>query len=1641
MKKSPLSGKNLTQLIVLVLFFASNIHFASAQQKVVGGIDVDIKDYPWQVAVDYGCGGSIIGDSWVLTAAHCVGGGVNYIYAGNSAPYASGGETYSVVNVITHPLYGSGTSYSHDFALVEIEGEFNFSNPNIGKIDLISTADVLAGSEDAGVMATITGWGTLESGGAMAPTLQMVQAPIVANDVACGSATDENGNSGDYGCSSLDGSMICAGDLIDGGEDACQGDSGGPLVVRSLIDNRWLLIGATSWGYGCADVNYPGVWARVSYVLDWIEDNADVNSEYGCMDVAACNYSDEAIYNVPEACVYEIDECGDCGGDGPAPGYDCDGNCVTGETLVVEMLDSYGDGWNGSNLVVNGVSVTLSSGSSGSEVLCFDSTAGCNEVSVSEGSWPSEVSWTISDGNGNVLLSGGAPYAGGFGAENCGPVMGCTDASALNYNEEATADDGSCLYPVSGCMDTLALNFNPAAVEDDGSCEYPIDCSGLTSVLVEVTDGSWPSEVSWELGDFSGGVGTTSACIEDGCISFKMLDSYGDGWNGSTVTVSSADGQVLLTGTLDSGSEGTLYFGLNYEGDCGPIYGCMDVDALNFNPEATQDDGSCAYPIPGCTDVEALNYNADAEVEDGSCYYDYDVLGCTDATADNYNADATYDDGSCEYPFSCDDGYVADCNGNCSPLSWVGDGICDDGGYTSGGNSIYLNCEQFDNDGGDCGDVVPDGFGCTDSTALNFDPEAIEDDGSCQYPIDCDGLTFVTIDVGGGSWQEEVSWTIGGFSGGVGLTDACLEDGCLTFTMLDSYGDGWNGNSVTITSETGDVLLTGTLDTGSEGTLSFGLNFDGDCGPVYGCTDTNALNYNEEATEDDGSCEYPIAGCTDDTALNYNPDAVEDDGSCEYPVDCSGLTNVSITVTDGGYPSEVSWSIGDLNGGTGTTIACLEDGCLTFNMIDSYGDGWNGSEVTITTETGDVLLTGTLDAGYEGVLFFALNDECGDGPVYGCTDPEAINYNENANTDDGSCDYDVIIDYGACTDPNAINYDPNATFDDGSCEYENTCNGLAATLTLNTVDYGSEMSWSVVSSAGEVVGSGDGYSNDASYQSSLCLDEGVSYSFEANDSYGDGWHGAYFMIETNECILATGGSDFTDGSFAEYAFTASCGDTDPCAAVDCAEGYECVDGDCILIDAAPWDVYITGTNHTIVIDGSAVIDLGETTIEAGDVLGVFFTNDNGDLQCAGQTTWTGSNGAIAAQGDDSTTDELDGFVSGSEFIWMVWDASEGVEMMVLATYNQALNDQGNFVVNGYSALAGLTSMPAGPSEQLLSIPSGWSNFSTYMSPENMDMGAFLSPIISDVIIAKDNVGLAFLPEWNFNGIGDLQVGQGYQVKLSNANELQVVGEYMTPDDNPINLTAGWNMIGYLRTDAAAADAVLVDITSTGNLVIAKDYSGNAYLPEWNFNGIGDMVPGEAYQLKTNNADVLQYLSNDDSYRMSAIEVTENNVSHFAKAQVTDNNMTVVIEDAAWDVLPTEGAELAAFDKDGNMVGSAIYSSPVTVLTVWGDDVTSTSKDGMLVSESVSFKVWNTNEVRDFTVSKWIEGSSSYQVDGISVASTIETNNVMTELNASERVLVKVINVLGQEVNMDDEPFKGTILFNVYDDGSVERFLE
>ena len=164
------------------------------------------------------------------------------------------------------------------------------------------------------------------------------------------------------------------------------------------------------------------------------------------------------------------------------------------------------------------------------------------------------------------------------------------------------------------------------------------------------------------------------------------------------------------------------------------------------------------------------------------------------------------------------------------------------------------------------------------------------------------------------------------------------------------------------------------------------------------------------------------------------------------------------------------------------------------------------------------------------------------------------------------------------------------------------------------------------------------------------------------------------------------------------------------------------------------------------------------------------------------------------------------------------------------------------------------------SEQIIDLTSGWSYFSTYMLTDDMDVASMLSEIDSEIIIVKDNVGFAYMPEWGYNGIADMQVGQGYQIKLLNAATLLVEGTYILPEENPITLTEGWNIFGYLPLGVSDVVAVFTDIAD--QVIIVKNGEGSTYLPQYDFNGIGNMEPGQGYQVKMLSTQVLFYLPND-----------------------------------------------------------------------------------------------------------------------------------------------------------------------------------
>jgi hypothetical protein len=327
-----------------------------------------------------------------------------------------------------------------------------------------------------------------------------------------------------------------------------------------------------------------------------------------------------------------------------------------------------------------------------------------------------------------------------------------------------------------------------------------------------------------------------------------------------------------------------------------------------------------------------------------------------------------------------------------------------------------------------------------------------------------------------------------------------------------------------------------------------------------------------------------------------------------------------------------------------------------------------------------------------------------------------------------------------------------------------------------------------------------------------------------------------------------------------------------------------------------------------------------------------------------------------------------------------------------------------------------------------------------MTASDMAFDAVVSSIVDNVTIAKDFNGSAYLPEYSFNGIQNMQVGQGYQIKTDTIVTLTVEGSYNAPEANPIELVQGWNMMGYLRLQPADASLVLADLTTDTIIQIAKDYNGYAFLPEYDFNGIGNFEAGRGYQVKTTEAATLTLNANGSDYnRTVALNTTFNKTNHFGYAVNTGSNMTITILNDAWEVSPTIGDEIAAYNANGILVGSAKYTSPVTVLTVWGNDATTNTVDGLVNAEGMSFKVWNKryNSTDELVVTNWIEGSNAYEVNAVNqigqigyVSNSINSStfglypvpankelNLDLTLDLSQEVTVTLYNLIGKVMNV------------------------
>ncbi|KAM6167316.1 cationic trypsin-3-like [Erethizon dorsatum] len=224
--------------------------------KIVGGYTCQKNSLPYQVSLNDGshfCGGSLLTEQWVLSAAHCYEPQFQILLGEHNIHAIEGDEQFiDAAKIIRHPQYNKDT-FDNDIMLIKLKSPAAI-NAQVGTIALPRSCP------STGAECLVSGWGdTLNNDVRFPSLLQCLDAPVLS-DTACHNAYPGQ----------ITSNMFCMG-FLEGGKDSCQCDSGGPVVCNGELQ------GVVSWGSGCALKGKPGVYAKVCKYLDWIQETIAAN--------------------------------------------------------------------------------------------------------------------------------------------------------------------------------------------------------------------------------------------------------------------------------------------------------------------------------------------------------------------------------------------------------------------------------------------------------------------------------------------------------------------------------------------------------------------------------------------------------------------------------------------------------------------------------------------------------------------------------------------------------------------------------------------------------------------------------------------------------------------------------------------------------------------------------------------------------------------------------------------------------------------------------------------------------------------------------------------------------------------------------------------------------------------------------------------------------------------------------------------------------------------------------------------------------------------------------------------------------------------------------------------------------------------
>ena len=872
--------------------------------------------------------------------------------------------------------------------------------------------------------------------------------------------------------------------------------------------------------------------------------SADAGCSLGCTDLSADNYDPLATLD-DGSCTYTILGCTDpaaCNYD-PLATID-DGSCIS-TTPTSHVINAGMYYYVPTNLTINvGDTVTWINDAGYHDVNGDVNSLTGVSYNNPESFYLPPTSGPSTIGSYVFTVAGSYTYDCSIGSHAANGMigfidvnsipLGCTDLTATNFDPSALCDDGSCTYDVFGCTDPTATNYDPLATQDDGSCTYP-PAAMVNLFFSEYAEGSSnnkyleiynPSLVTVDLSDYA------YANVSNDPSTPGVYEYWNDFDAGASIAPGdvyviahpSADPAILAVADethsyLSNGDDGyALVYGSNPGSPVDPATGGYII--LDFIGDWNGDPGS-GWSVAGVSDAtkdhtlvrkcdvtqgnddwvaSAGTNTTDSEWEvlpqnDWSNLHSHttpcaSVSGCTDPTATNYDPSATVDDGSCIY---------TDCAGIVNGTALVDAcGVCHQAyiynfithvaTFVDNANLLiagvdYNPAQELVVFPGDSGDPYWNSScsGCTDSTATNYDPSAIVDDGSCTYSsvLGCTDPTATNYDPL--ATQDDGSCTYPP-AAMVNLFFSEYAEGSSNNKYLEIY------NPSLVTVDLSDYAYANVSnDPSTPGVYEYWNDFDAGASIAPGDV-------------------YVIAHPSADPAILAVADAKEthsylSNGDDGYALVYGSNPGSPVDPATGGYI--ILDFIGDWNGdpGSGWSVAGVSDATKDHTLVRKCdvtqgNDDWVASAGTNTTDSEWEVLPQN-----DWSNLHSHTTPC--ASVSGCTDPTATNYDPSATVDDGTCLYvtdcagivngtalvdscgvchqaylytfatytvtfvdnaNLLIagvDYNpatqllvipgdagdpywnsscsGCTDPTATNYDPTATVDDGTCSYTFVC--------------------------------------------------------------------------------------------------------------------------------------------------------------------------------------------------------------------------------------------------------------------------------------------------------------------------------------------------------------------------------------------------------------------------------------------------------------------------------------------------------------------------------------------------------------------------------------------------------------------------